>query len=326
MKGTTTGGATGSTESRNGTRRAMWPRALALAAAMSAASCACANPRKQSGWDGPPPKSAAAPQDKASSTSSKLRRPDLPPGWNWNGQAIPTGDPETSVVKLERFAPATVGVGADYEYKVRVTNISRDVSLEDVNVRDRLPGESFTFASAEPAGERSGDQIAWKIGRLAPGESRDIVVRGKAAKPGPMGGFASVSYAPQVGVETMVVGGAPDIALEVAGDAGTVKIDGSATYTITVTNNGAGAGSDLVVDCALENGVEYVSAGGATAAKRDGSKVTFAPLAALAPKASATWNVKVRGAKEGEATFRVSVAAKETERRVEKSVATKVAK
>jgi hypothetical protein len=54
--------------------------------------------------------------------------------------------------------------------------------------------------------------------------------------------------------------------------------------------------------------------------------VTFAPLATLAPKASATWNVKVRGVKEGDAKFGVTVAAKDSGQPVEKSVLTRVGK
>src|SRR5262249_60176701 len=42
-------------------------------------------------------------------------------------------------------------------------------------------------------------------GRLAPGESRDRGGHGKAAKAGPVGGAASCTYAPQVGVETLAV-------------------------------------------------------------------------------------------------------------------------
>jgi uncharacterized protein DUF11 len=241
MKGTTVGGSGRFSDvggRTRGTSGVSWGHVVALVAAMAAASCACANPRPKSGWDGPPPKSAAARQSESAAASSKLKRPDLPPGWNWSGQAIPTGDPDTSVIKLEKFAPAMVGVGAEYAYKVRVTNISDGVPLNDVTVKDRLPGEGYSFASADPPGERSGDQIAWNIGRLAPGESRDIVVRGKASKAGSMGGFASVSYAPLVGVDTMAV--AAVLGLQRLAPAEVVQCD-EITLRFVLANTGNGA-------------------------------------------------------------------------------------
>lgn len=235
-----------------GTAHAPWPHALVLAAAMSAASCACTSPRKMSGWDGTQPGATAAAESGAAASDSKLKRPvDLPAGWNWSGQAIPTGDLATSVITLERFAPATVDVGANCEYRVRVTNISKSAPLNEVVVKDRLPGENFSFASAEPPGDRSGEQIAWTIGRLAPGESRDIVVRGKAARAGSIAGTASVSYAPQVGVETMAV--LASLKLEKFAPAEIVQCD-EIPLRFVLTNSGTGPANRIKIVDQLPDG------------------------------------------------------------------------
>jgi len=45
----------------------------------------------------------------------------------------------------------------------------------------------------------------------------------------------------------------------------------------------------------------------ATAAAADGRKVTFEPLATLAPKQDATWRVLTRAIKAGDARFKVEV-------------------
>ena len=294
MKGRTAGDV-GVIRVEGMTRRtvsATWAHVLVIAAAASAASCACANPRKTSGWDGTPPNTAA----QESAAGSKLQRPvDLPADWNWSGQAIPTGDPSTSVIKLERFAPATVNVGSNCEYRVRVTNISKSVALSDIAVKDRLPGANFSFASADPPGERTGDQIAWNIGRLAPGESREVVVRGKAASVGPIGGSASVSYAPQVGVESTAV--LATLKLEKFAPTEIVQCD-EIPLRFVLTNSGNGAANHVKVVDQLPDG--WTVNGGRT--------LTF-EVATLKPGETKELKAVAKASKPGEFVDRATVTA-----------------
>src|SRR3954453_20772242 len=48
---------------------------------------------------------------------------------------VPTGDRATGNLLIEAVGPAQVPVGASYEYRVKVTNISRSLVLEDVTIR-----------------------------------------------------------------------------------------------------------------------------------------------------------------------------------------------
>ncbi len=296
MKGTTVGGGRirdvgGSTR---GTATALWTHALVIAAAMSAVSCACTSPRKTYGWDGTQPNAAA--QGSTAASDSKLMRPvDLPAGWNWSGQAIPTGDPATSVIKLERFAPATIDVGSNCEYRVRVTNISRSTPLSDVVVKDVLPGENFSFASAEPPGDRSGEQIAWTIGRLGPGETRDIVVRGKAARAGSIAGTASVSYAPQVGVETMAV--VSSVKLEKFAPAEVLQCD-EIPLRFVVTNSGSGAANRIKIVDQLPDGWTV-----------NGEKTLTFEIATLKPGETKELKAVAKASKTGEFVDRATVTA-----------------
>ena len=317
-------------------RGTTWCHTAALVAAVSAASCVCSD-RKASGWDGTPP-----PEDRrVASTSTRLERPDLPHGWTWDGRAFPTGDPGTSLVTLERYSPVTVAVGSDYEYKMRVRNIARGVTLTDVAVSDLLPADTFELATSEPPGERTGDAITWRIGRLAPGESRDIIVRGKATKAGSLRGGASVSYAEQVGTESLAVVPvqqdtvaefAPDpdsttiLVLDVESNEETVAIDGTTTYTITVTNNGANAAEDVAIGCLLPGNVEYVLAEGASSANRDGTRLWFQPIRTLEPGESAKWSVTVRALRVGEARLGASALTRGVRLPVEKSATTMIGK
>ena len=90
-------------------------------------------------------------------TPGVLGRPgDLDASWNWNGQALPTGDPATSVITIEKFSPAVVNVNNSYDYTVRVRNISSGMDLADVVVTDKLPASGYAYESSSPAGQVSG--------------------------------------------------------------------------------------------------------------------------------------------------------------------------
>ena len=475
-------------------------------------------------------------------TPGVLGRPaDLDSSWSWNGQALPTGDPATSVITIEKFSPATVNVNASYDYTVRVRNISSSMLLSDVVVSDQLPGSGYKYESSSPNGTVSGSKIKFDVGSLSAGEWRDIVIRGKATATGTVKNCASVAYTPLVCVTTDVVSadlevqkrtplevvlceaipitvtvrnpgtgvannvkvvdtlpdgwtvdgrnsitwdvgslkggesreltavakssktgtftnnvtataeggleaksstqtavrqpvltitktssikkqilgrnttftitvenkgdypandfvlvdrisgaesvvaisdggalagsnitwnlgslapgaqrtvtvtanrmnegsitntatasafcaddvsassdvvyvGVPAVLLEVVDDPDPIVLNGTTTYTISVTNQGTAKDTNLIIECVLEDGVEFVSAAGATAHTASGKSIKFASLASLAPKAKATWTVVVRGTKAADSRFNVTLNTDETSRPVVESESTR---
>lgn len=475
-------------------------------------------------------------------TPGVLGRPaDLDSSWSWNGQALPTGDPATSVITIEKFSPATVNVNAAYDYTVRVRNISSSMLLSDVVVTDQLPASGYQFDSSTPTGTVTGSTITVRVGSLSAGEWRDIVIRGKATATGTVKNCASVAYTPLVCVTTDVVSaalevqkrtplevvlceeipisvtvrnpgtgvannvrvvdtlpagwtvdgrdsitwevgslnggesreltaiakssktgtftnnvtataeggleaksstqtavrqpvlaitktssikkqilgrnttftitvenkgdypandfvlvdrisgaesvvaisdggalagsnitwnlgslapgaqrtvtvtanrmnegsisntatasafcaddvsassdvvyvGVPAVLLEVVDNPDPIVLNGTTTYTITVTNQGTAKDTNLVIDCMLEDGVEFVSASGATAHTTSGKSIKFGALSSLAPKAVATWTVVVRGTKAADSRFKVSLNTDETSRPIEESESTR---
>jgi len=77
------------------------------------------------------------------------------------------------------------------------------------------------------------------------------------------------------------------------------------------------------VTCALEDSMQFVSAGGATQpASTAGQKVVFAPLASLNAKAAATWKVTVKALKEGDVRFGAVLNADQLERDVQETEST----
>lgn len=177
-----------------------------LVSALAVGGC-CAVKGKSATADGSEPaKSGQAAEKKAEpAKAGAMQRPDLPPDTNWSGQALPTGVVDSSLVTLEHFGPARVNANTEYQYTIRVKNVSPSIHLTDVVVTDHLPNDGFTFTSANPAGERSGETMTWKLGQLAPGATQAIVVRGRGTKEGVARECSSVSYTPMVCVETAIV-------------------------------------------------------------------------------------------------------------------------
>lgn len=176
-----------------------------LAGAIAAGGCASRSGAVPSG--DPAPKATAGAVELREETPRRhaLQRPGLPADWNWNGQALPTGELDSSLITIEHFAPAQANANAEYQSTIRVKNVSSSVHLADVVVTDHLPADGFKATNANPPGESVGDTMVWKLGHLAPGETRSIVLHGSGAAEGVARGCASVAYTPQVCVETAIV-------------------------------------------------------------------------------------------------------------------------
>ncbi|MBV8076545.1 MAG: hypothetical protein JO284_09120, partial [Planctomycetaceae bacterium] len=85
--------------------------------------------------------------------------------------AFPTGDKGTSTILVEAIRPAEARVGQRYEYQIQVTNLTKNLTLENVKIVQDTP-EHFSIESSEPKleGGKDGEQH-WSIDRLRPGES-----------------------------------------------------------------------------------------------------------------------------------------------------------
>lgn len=109
-----------------------------------------------------------------------------------------------NAISLERIGPPQVTVGQEFEYQFKVTNITGAV-LEDVVLTDETP-TMFKLLGSEPRGEAGeGGEIRFLIGRLAPGESRFIRVRGSATETGCLETCASIDFRQIFCMSTKVV-------------------------------------------------------------------------------------------------------------------------
>ena len=102
----------------------------------------------------------------------------------------------------------------------------------------------------------------------------------------------------------------------------TVEIGNDTTYVITATNQGSMADTNIKIVCTLEENEQYVSSSGASRGRVEGNKVVFQPLASLAPKAKAQWQVVVKAVKPGDVRFMVNMNSDQLTRPVEETEST----
>jgi uncharacterized repeat protein (TIGR01451 family) len=123
-----------------------------------------------------------------------MTRPShLGPEYAWAGIAVPTGDAKTSVLTIEKIIPADVVAGRDYEYTIRVANVTK-APVENVVVTDDPQDTGFRMSGSQPAAQSAGSKLVWNLGTLAPGASTDIVVSGRSGSSGRLPSCATVNY------------------------------------------------------------------------------------------------------------------------------------
>ncbi|MEO0605564.1 MAG: hypothetical protein AAF211_29300 [Myxococcota bacterium] len=171
------------------------------------------------------------------------------------------------------------------------------VSATDANIVSVSDGGTFSANSA-----------SFNLGSLAPGASRELEV---FVDPSVRGTVTTTSTLSADCADTVssscetAIEGIPAVLLEVVDLVDPVLVGGETTYVITVTNQGSALDEQISVVCEIEEGVEFVSATGATAGSARGRTITFTPLPSLAPKQQAEWRVVVRGVSPRDTRFSV---------------------
>ena len=219
----------------------------------------------------------------ASARKSSRSMP-APAGMTRYTVAVPTGHKASSAVQLEKLVPAEVGLNQEFEYQIRVENLT-DQTLGDIVVSDQLT-PNFKIKSTEPALlSNAGGVARWAIGSLGANETTTIRVRGSAIKVGTITGCASVTYVPRICASTNVV--RPAIQLAKVAPA-QVMICDEINVRYTVTNSGSGTARDITVSETLPSNLQT----------KDGRPVRF-KLSQLGAGKSHTFNVKMKATKTG---------------------------
>jgi hypothetical protein len=184
---------------------------------------------------------------------------------------------------------------------------------------------SATFTSATAGGQLSGNNVVWNVGALAAGASKELCVTLTAATPTTLNFAASAKGTCATQVSTTCstkVSGIPAILLEVVDLEDPIEVGSTVNYRIDVTNQGSAPGTGIKIVCELEDEQQFTSGSGSTAVTGSGQKITMAPVASLAPKAKASWQVSVKALKAKNIRFKVSMTSDQMPRPVEETEST----
>ena len=224
---------------------------------------------------------------------------------------------------IKKTGPERLFIGRSATYQIVVSNTG-DGDARNAVVEDAVPANG-TFISASGGGTQSGGKVTWNLGTLKPKDSRTLTLKVKTNQAGTVvnSATARAHCAKPVSDSTrMTVTGIPAVLLEVVDIEDPIEVGSNETYVITVTNQGSAPDTNISIVCTLENAMGYVSSSGATSGSHAGNKVTFRPLASLAPKARATWRVVLKAKAAGDVRFKATMNTDQLGRPVEETEAT----
>src|SRR5262245_16084162 len=151
-------------------------------------------------------------------------------------QAFPTGERASSVIFVERMTPAEVRVGENYDYILRVTNLTR-TTLSSVVLHETISANFKVTSSTPAASDAKSGTLTWQWPQLAAGASQEIKITGST------GNMEDVTYCAGVAWETSVCSAtkvvAPKLAIQKAMPE-SVTICDPIPVRIGVTNPGTG--------------------------------------------------------------------------------------
>jgi len=199
----------------------------------------------------------------------------------------PPGDASTSLLRIERIAPAEVTLNQVFESVINVTNISK-TALSAVTVSEPY-SKFFKYESATPAPQlHKGGNLTWDLGNLAAQATRTITLRGQATAGTQLSDCITVTctYEPHVCIDIKVVD--PKLELIQTGPKTAIQCD-PIPVVLTARNNGSGVARNVVIKEDLPQGLLTF----------EGKSQIFAQVGDLNPGESKTIEVNLKAAKSG---------------------------
>ncbi|MDA0659180.1 MAG: hypothetical protein O3C60_10090 [Planctomycetota bacterium] len=201
-------------------------------------------------------------------------------------------------------------------------------AANNVDMTVQLP-EGLQFVNTNNAGhyDSSRHAIRWNLATL-PAKKRGKVQF--TVVPVQMGDFkVQVSAQADLGLsdqqEHLVnVDGVPALLFSVADATDPIEVGGVTSYEIRVVNQGSKVASNVRLVAAVPDGLEAITAEGATDANVSPQNVEFRPVAQLLPQQEVKFRIDVRGVRDGDWRFAVSLTSDETTSPITKQESTHV--
>ncbi len=202
--------------------------------------------------------------------------------------AWPTGERSSSVILIERVAPAEVRAGQPLDYEIRLTNLTR-ANLSDLVLTEQLP-TGYEVKSIDPKPAETTDGVArWTIGQLNGGETKAIRVSGTAGAVGDIAPCNTITFKASACQKTTVV--QPALKLVKTAPAEVIVCD-PIPIKLVVTNTGTGSATDVTIEDTLPEGWTT----------SDGKNGFIARVGTLKAGESREATVEVRSSKTGNFT------------------------
>lgn len=230
---------------------------------------------------------------------------------------------QAPVLQVEREADRRALTERATQYTITVRN-EGDVAAPAVVLQEELPyGSAIVDLDADA--KVVDNTVTWKLGTVAVGAEVKVSYSMRSLRAGDHDGTVTV-HCPglsPVSVETRTqVTGISAILVEVIDTHDPVPLDGTTTYVITATNQGSAPDKNLKVLCFWENAWSHVSSGGATESIVGDQTVSFRPLETLQPGERAIWKIELKGVRDGDTRFKVSVTSDGHKRPIKESEST----
>lgn len=161
-------------------------------------------------------------------------------------------EPPAPCVALQIRVPSTVSGGQELEYRICVSNQSQ-AAAHHVIVRNPLPANA-TFVRATPEPASRATDIVWRLGTLAPGAARELVLVLRPTGAGDITNCARVAFEHGQCVTTRIA--RPTLSLRKTAPEQVVLHD-PITFRLEVTNAGSTPLSDVTLTDLLPRELRY---------------------------------------------------------------------
>jgi len=205
---------------------------------------------------------------------------------------------------VTKTGPKLQFLGKLATYSIGVTN-SGDTTLNNVVVTDRAPAAT-TIQSARGA-TVTGNIAVWQVASLKPKEGKSFNVVLTTMIPGTHPNNVSATTAEGLtgsAVAPTKWEGISALLITMGDDPDPIKVGGSTTYTIKVTNQGTA--DDAAVKLMATFDEEITPTGASNGGVVSGKTVTFPAYPTLAPKQSFTYTITAKGVKAGDHRLKVT--------------------
>ncbi len=189
-------------------------------------------------------------------------------------------------IRLDKIMPDQVQAGKEFEYKIRVTNLT-DAALTDVVVTDTIIKNFQHISSTPPANIQIG-KLVWTFSELGPKETREIIGTATTSSGGIVQNFVDTDVTYKTPLRIGIVGVQPNIVITKSAPA-QVPACKPIIYIFKIENTGTASAYNVIIIDDLPEGF---------AAANGGSNIDI-PIGTLSPGASSLVSAVVTAQKSG---------------------------